>query len=89
MNEKAIKTSLAYQALARIKTIYRIEGTLSDLSPEERLREQQKSIKPLVDEYFTWKKERLANTSVLPKEKNSGRSELQCHPGKISPGFPH
>ena len=70
-NEKAIKTSLAYQALARIKTIYKIEGTLSDLSPEERLRERQKSIKPLVDEYFTWVKERLADTTVLPKGKTA------------------
>jgi hypothetical protein len=70
-NEKAIKSSVAYQALARIKTIYKLEGTLSEMSPEERLRERQKTIKPLVNEYFTWVKERLADTSVLPKSKTA------------------
>ena len=70
-NEKAIRTSVAYQALARIKTIYKLEGTLSHMTAEERLQERQKSVKPLVDEYFTWVKERLADTSVLPKGKTA------------------
>ena len=70
-NQKAIRSSIAYQALARIKTIYKLEETLSELSAEERLRERQKTIKPLVDEYFAWVKERLADTSVLPKGKTA------------------
>lgn len=70
-NQEAVRTSLAYQALARIKTIYKIENTLKGLTPEERLRERQKSIKPLVDEYFAWVKERLADTEVLPKGKTA------------------
>lgn len=47
-NEKALKQSIAYQALARIGAIYKIDDGLKELLPEERLREKQKSIKPLV-----------------------------------------
>ena len=70
-DEKAIRQSTAYQALARISAIYKIEGGLKDLTPEERLRERQKSIKPLVEEYFLWVKERLADTAALPKGKTA------------------
>ncbi|MCD8019037.1 MAG: IS66 family transposase [Clostridiales bacterium] len=66
-NDEAAKRSTAYQALTRIAAIYKLEGTLKDLSAEERLRERQSSIKPLVDEYFVWAKERLADTACLPK----------------------
>lgn len=61
-NEKAIRSSVAYQALIRIGGIYKLEGTLKDLSPEERLKERQASIKPLVEEYFAWVKKVLAET---------------------------
>lgn len=61
-NEKAIRSSVTYQALIRIGGIYKLEGTLKDLSPEERLKERQASIKPLVEEYFAWVKKVLAET---------------------------
>lgn len=70
-NDKAAKLSTAYQALTRIAAIYKLEGTLKDLPAEERLRERQASIKPLVDEYFAWAKERLADTTCLPKGKTA------------------
>lgn len=70
-NEKALKQSTADQALARIGAIYKIDDGLKGLSPEERLRERQKSIKPLVEEYFAWVKECLADTSALPKGKTA------------------
>ena len=63
------RNTIAYQALLRIGTIYNLEGTLKDLTPEERLRVRQESIKPLVDEYFTWVKECLS--SALPKGKTA------------------
>lgn len=63
--------STAYQALPRIGAIYKIDDGLKGLSPEERLRERQKSIKPLVEEYFAWVKECLADTSALPKGKTA------------------
>ena len=70
-NKVAIKNSIAYQALVRIAAIYKIENTLKDLTVEQRLSERQKSIKPLVEEYLAWVKERLADTSVLPKGKTA------------------
>ena len=70
-NKDAIKTTLAYQALTRIATIYKLENTLKDLTASERLAERQKSIKPLVEEFFTWAKDRLEDDSVLPKGKTA------------------
>ena len=70
-NQSAIKDSIAYQALTRIATIYKLEKTLKDMSPQERLNERQKTMKPLVEEYFAWVRERLADTSVLPKGKTA------------------
>ncbi|MGF7012487.1 transposase [Lachnospiraceae bacterium PF1-22] len=70
-NPDVVKRSIAYQALARISSIYKLEGTLSDIPAEERLVERQATIKPLVEEYFTWIKERLSDTSCLPKGKTA------------------
>ena len=68
-NPEAAKKTIAYQALQRIGTIYNLEGTLKELSPDERLKERQTTIKPLVDEYFTWVKEILS--TMLPKGKTA------------------
>ena len=70
-NQNAIKRSVAYQALERIKTIFKLEEPLKELSAQERLKERQKTIAPLVKEYFEWVKGRLADTSVLPKSKTA------------------
>ena len=70
-NPDAIKKSIAYQALVRIGSIYDLEGTLKDLTPEERLKERQKTIKPLVEEYFRWVREKLSDKTVLPKGKTA------------------
>lgn len=66
-NPEAIKSSIAYKALTRIGAIYKLEEALKDLSPEDRLKERQTSIKPLVEEYFAWVKEILAQEVALPK----------------------
>lgn len=66
-NQEAVKSSVAYKALVQIGAIYKLEEALKELSPEERLRERQASIKPLVEEYFAWVKETLAGGTVLPK----------------------
>ena len=70
-NAEAIKSSYAAQALARIGAIYKVEEGLKHMAPEERLAERQKSVKPLVDEYFAWIKARLADVSALPKGKTA------------------
>ena len=68
-NPEVAKQSIAYQALLRISSIYKLEGTLKDLSPEERLKERQANVKPLVDEYFAWVKNVL--NTMLPKGKTA------------------
>lgn len=70
-NATAIESSVAYKALLRIGTIYKLEGTLKSLSPEKRLAERQSSIKPLVEEYFVWAKEQLLSGHVLPKSETA------------------
>ena len=66
-NPEAVKASVAYKALVRIGAIYDLENALKNLSPEERLRERQKSIRPLAEEFFAWVKETLSDKKVLPK----------------------
>ena len=68
-NAEAIRSSIGYKALTRIGAIYKLEGALKDLSPEERLKERQTSIKPQVEEYFAWVKQVLADKTALPKGK--------------------
>lgn len=68
-NPEAVKQSTAYQALVRIGIIYKLEGTLKEISGAERLKGRKVSIKPLVEEYFLWVKERLADTGCLSKGK--------------------
>ena len=68
-NAEAIRSSIGYKALTRIGAIYKLEGALKALSPEERLKERQASIKPLVEEYFAWVKQVLADKTALPKGK--------------------
>ena len=70
-NQKAIKESVAYKALVRISAIYKLEDALRELPPEERLKERQTSIKPLVEEYFAWVKETLEKKILLPKGKTA------------------
>lgn len=70
-NAEAIRSSIGYKALTRIGAIYKLEGALKDLSPEERLKERQASIKPLVEEYFAWVKQVLADKTALPKGKTA------------------
>ncbi|MCR5747070.1 MAG: IS66 family transposase [Lachnospiraceae bacterium] len=66
-NGEAIKRSIAHQELKRIGAIYNIDDELKNMTSDERLRQRQTRIKPLVDDFFAWVKERLADTSALPK----------------------
>ena len=70
-NPDAVRRSIAYQALSRISQIYKLEGALKDLSAEERLKERQNTIKPLVEEYFAWVKAQFEKTAVPPKGKTA------------------
>jgi len=50
------KSALAYLALKQIQAIYREENKLCDMTPEERMKHRQLTVKPLVDAYFAWVK---------------------------------
>ncbi|WP_352398477.1 IS66 family transposase [[Clostridium] aminophilum] len=62
-----VRQSVAYQALQRIASIFSIEGTLKEMSAEERLRHRQSDIAPLVEEFFDWLKAKKAEHAYLPK----------------------
>ena len=70
-NAKAVKASVAYKALIRIGAIYDLEGALKELTCEERLKERQSSIRPLVEEYFAWIKDVFRQGLVLPKSETA------------------
>ena len=70
-SDAAVRRSTAFQALTRIAAIYKLEEALKDLSPEERLKERQKNIRSLVEEYFAWAKALMSGTTVLPKGKTA------------------
>mgnify|MGYP000166958493 CR=1 FL=1 len=70
-NPEAVEASVAYKALVRIGAIYDLEGALKNLSAEERLKERQSSIKPLVEEFFSWLRKIQADRSVLPKSETA------------------
>ena len=67
----AVKQSVAYQALQKISKFYNADTKLKELSSEERLQKRQAEIKPLVEEFFAWVKEQLANDTVPPKGKTA------------------
>ncbi len=65
-DRETAKKSVAYQALIRISSIYKLDESLKALTAEERLKEREKNVKPLVEEYFVWVK-RILLHEQLPK----------------------
>ena len=57
--------------MKQIQAIYREEGKLSDLSPEERLKQRQLVVKPLVDAFFAYLRQNEASV------KNGGSAKLK------------
>ncbi len=52
--KEQLKETTAYQAMARIGMLYKIEEMIRDKSPEERYEESQKQAKPLLEAFFEW-----------------------------------
>ncbi len=52
--KEELKETTAYQALARIGMLYKIEEMIRDKSPEERYKERQKQARPLLEAFFEW-----------------------------------
>lgn len=64
------KDSLAYLVMKQIQAIYREEGKLKDLSTDERLKQRQVVIRPLVDALFAYiklHKDEVSSVSALGK----------------------
>ena len=61
----------SYLLMKQIQAIYREEGKLSDLSPEERLKQRQLVVKPLVDAFFAYLRQNEAAV------KNGGSAKLK------------
>ena len=59
------KESHAFLLMKQIQAIYREEGKLNDLSSDERLKQRQAIIKPLVDAFFAY----LKTINVSKKDK--------------------
>lgn len=69
------KDTLAYQALKQISAIYKIEEDLAELSPEERVKRRQLSVKPLVEAFFAWINE---NRDKVPPKSETGKGFTYC-----------
>ena len=67
ISKEARKGTVAYLAMKQIQAVYREEGKLKDLSSEERLRQRQLVVKPLVDAFFVYLKQNAA--AISPKMK--------------------
>lgn len=52
--KEQLKETTAYQAMARIGMLYKIEELAADKKTEERYNERQKQSKPLLDALFEW-----------------------------------
>ena len=52
--KEQLKETTAYQAMARIGMLYKIEEMIRGKSPEERYEERQKQAKPLLEAFFEW-----------------------------------
>ena len=61
------KDTLAFKALEKIAAIYNLEEKFKSLSPDERKKRRQTTIKRRVDAFFAWAKEHLYDTGMKDK----------------------
>ena len=54
---EAAKETVVYEAVKRIGAIYHLDNQLADLKPDERRKQRQINLKPLVVAFFAWAKE--------------------------------
>lgn len=72
-NGRKYNNTIATEAVKRIQRIYHEEHLIQDLPPEEHLQKRQEKIKPLVDEFFAWVKDKSAAEST-DKSSETGKS---------------
>ena len=66
--QKTAKDTVAYEAIKRIGAIYHLDNPLSDLEPDDRKRQRQITVRPLVEDFFVWAK-KVQAAGCLPKGK--------------------
>lgn len=62
-----LQDTLAYRALEKIAAIYNADEKFKDLSPEERKKRRQTTVKRRVDAFFAWAKEHHCDTGKQDK----------------------
>ena len=75
LGKEKSKGTLAQDALKQISAIYKIESQFSELEPEERLKQRQLILKPLVEAFFDWIKSH--QHEVMPKSE-TGQGFTYC-----------
>lgn len=68
-NPESVRRLVAYQALQKIAVFYNADTELKNLTSAKRLQIRQKEIKPLVENFFVWVKQQVAECAVPPKSK--------------------
>lgn len=58
---------VAAEAVQRIDSMYHLDNQYKESSPEERLDHRQRSVKPLMDAYFSWIKVQSVKTTASTK----------------------
>jgi len=66
--QKSAKDTIAYGALKRIGAIYHLDNQLAALEPDDRKKQRQMTVKPLVEAFFAWVKE-VQSSNCLSKRK--------------------
>lgn len=69
------KGTLAEAAVGQIAAIYHVDNSLSGLEADEKLRERQLHVKPLVEAFFSWVK---ANRDTVPEKSETGKAFTYC-----------
>ena len=54
---EAARDTVAYEAIKRIGAIYHLDNQLAGLKPDDRRKQRQINLKPLVEAFFAWVKE--------------------------------
>ncbi len=62
--KKTAAGSIAEEAVKKIGEMFDLDNKLDSMTPEERLQERQKNLKPLVDQFFTWLKEHRGDVTL-------------------------
>jgi len=67
LKNKGVQDTLAYRALEKIALIYNADEKFKNLSPEERQKRRQTTVKRRVDDFFAWAKQHQNDTGKKDK----------------------